>query len=445
MRFALFLAALAAAALAPGKASAWPWVDAVVSYSPGPGLSQGEFRNPARLLGPPIGVSVQSPSPDSVVTLGDGGNVVLQFNDLIFDDPRNPKGLDFIIFSNAFWRGGDPAIRWQEPAFVEVSQDEVTWYLILPNILPAALKSPPDPIPDIGMSSTILRGYAEYTPTLALPPGVRNEEFYTVPDGLSFEGDPDSLLIDEGSGGGDAMDLAWAVVESAPGVPALDAEGQPVPAHPGWVKYIRLTDAKTGDYAGVSGELSADIDSVAVVAPEAQTIGQARKEDNGRIARISEGVVTRILSGGVFLEAKDRSSGIYAAGISDAQPGDVLRVTGKLHQTPDGLEVETFFYDKTETAPLPGPVMVSLRDLTRTPGLSADGLLVTTWGRVTEIASGGYVITGASGAGATVLSEGAPVPEGSLVRVRAAVRISNSGPVLYATDPADVTVLAPPQ
>ncbi|MCC6485681.1 MAG: hypothetical protein IT209_12620 [Armatimonadetes bacterium] len=442
-RLSAFLTAIGAL-LTAQPLLAWPWVDAVSSYNPGPGQSQGEFRNPARLLGPPVGVSVEAPSPDSVVTLGDGGNVVLQFDDPIYDDGRNPHGLDFIVFSNAFWRGGDPAIRWQEPAFVEVSQDGVNWYLILPNILPAALKSPPTPNPDIGMSSTILRGYAEYTPTLPLPPGVRPEEFYTVPDRPSFADDPASLLIDEGSGGGDAMDIAWAVVETAPGVPALDGGGQVIPAHLDWVKYVRLTDAKTGDFAGVSGELSADIDAAAAVMPAEQSLGEARHEENERIVRIAQAIVTGVYPGGVFLQAPDRSSGLFATGMDAVEVGARLRVTGKLRHTADGSQIEVFFYDVLDTAQKPKALTVSLRHLNPSVGLGLDGLFVRTWGHVSALEAGRFQIAGEDGSTATVLTQDDMPPVGALVSVTAPVRVGAGGPALHAADKDDVRVLHTP-
>ena len=73
-----------------------------------------------------------------------GGYITLKFNDKVEDNPNNPYGLDFIVFSNPFFLisggSGDPHERWQKPGFVEISQDGITWYLIKPNILPLDLE-----------------------------------------------------------------------------------------------------------------------------------------------------------------------------------------------------------------------------------------------------------------------------------------------------------------
>src|SRR5690606_13760545 len=58
------------------------------------------------------------------------GRIVLKFDSPIEDDPLNPMGLDFIVFSNAFWVGGNPQRRFQEPGIVEISANGIDWYLI---------------------------------------------------------------------------------------------------------------------------------------------------------------------------------------------------------------------------------------------------------------------------------------------------------------------------
>jgi hypothetical protein len=175
----LLLLALACAALASPVAD--PFADTVVSYSPGPSWYNypgSIWTIPSNALGPPLGKYVSEPyysdtfSP--VVTLGDGGSITVKFNQPVIDDPRNPYGLDFIVFSNALFAGGNPYLRWQELAFVEISQDGSTWYLIKPSIFPADLRANYDGGTDphnydVGKSYTAVQGYAEYTPTVGLP------------------------------------------------------------------------------------------------------------------------------------------------------------------------------------------------------------------------------------------------------------------------------------
>jgi len=313
-------------------ASANPFADTVVEYAPGPGQFVGnpQFNDPARALGRPYGSGTSIQDNSSVVTLGDGGHLTLAFNEPVTDDPRNPGGFDFIVFSNAIFVGGDPSYRWQELAFVEISQDGSEWFLILPSKLPADLVGGVD----TGQSHTVVRNYAEYTPTLALPENRLPNEFYTVPDRQSYEGDYTSLLVDEVSGGGDAFDIAQAVKESSPGVPLRDASGQPVKAGIKWFRFIRITDALVGDTQGLLGEVSAEIDAVAQVTP-ASTIGQARTMPDGAFVVLS-GVVSAVFDGHFYLQASDRSAGIRIdATLAESDEGRPALVTGHL-ATVDG-------------------------------------------------------------------------------------------------------------
>jgi len=147
-----------------------PFADRVIQYLPGPGqwVQNPKFNDPLRALGSPQGGTVTDPCNESLVSLGDGGSLLLAFDAPVWDDPRNPYGLDCIVFGNPAWVGGDPAYRWQEPAFIEISMDRNSngladdeWYLVLPNKLPSALVGSPAEDCDTGYSSTVLRNYAE--------------------------------------------------------------------------------------------------------------------------------------------------------------------------------------------------------------------------------------------------------------------------------------------
>jgi hypothetical protein len=78
-----------------------------------------------------------------IVTIGDGGELVLRFGHRVSDDENNPYGIDFIVFGNARWRiagggswgpGSDPeavtvgSTFYKERGIVSVSQDGVNWY-----------------------------------------------------------------------------------------------------------------------------------------------------------------------------------------------------------------------------------------------------------------------------------------------------------------------------
>jgi hypothetical protein len=90
---------------------------------------------------------------DQVVKVGFGGHLVLKFSHKVGDDEKNPYGVDFIVFGNAFqrigggtnWEYQDPAIVtitsddvFAEPGLVSVSQDGQTWYAYDDPNLPKA-------------------------------------------------------------------------------------------------------------------------------------------------------------------------------------------------------------------------------------------------------------------------------------------------------------------
>ena len=252
------------------------FADQVLSFHPG----AGGGGDPADILSYPVGGGVAVPDNSSLVLLGDRDNpntnspasIEVNFFNPIADDIRNKNGLDGIVFSNSFWAQGDPHQRFVEPAFIEVSKDanhdgiaNDEWYLILPSTLPANLPK------ELDLTVT-LRNYAEFTPTLMLGdtngddivdvPNMDPENFYTIPTGQTFENNPQSYLVDHGSGGGDAFDLRDAVVETAPGVP-LVVNGNNEYAYLDRVDFVRLRDALKSDTSASGGSVTADIDAIA--------------------------------------------------------------------------------------------------------------------------------------------------------------------------------------
>ncbi len=303
-----FFAALAAAS---------PFASTVLDYTPAPGqfVNSATFNDPANALGAPSGGGTASPNNASVVSLGAfGGSITLGFDAPIADDPLNPYGLDLIVFGNALWTGGDPSRRFAEAGIVEVSRDvngnglaDDPWYVIRgssidgtpedvaftqqwdndPNTAtpPGNLAWYPDPtdFPDIpGAYSTIgytlpapfqsvplvnpggsgeiseaYFGYADLSPTLVLgdldadnlveDADVLPEAFYTRPD------NPFLVGVSIGSGGGDAIDIAWAVD------PLLGT-----PARLRSIDFVRISTGPNA-LAGILGEMSTEVDAVASV------------------------------------------------------------------------------------------------------------------------------------------------------------------------------------
>lgn len=221
-----------------------PWADAVVSYSAIDPVSG--FTEASAALGPPKGLGPSTPlnkvdTVPNVVSLGvptdtGRGEIVLEFYTPVTDDPNNPFGLDCIVYSNAFWVGGNPQKRFQEPGLIEISDDGATWYLIpgsrdlrIMSSVPPLIQEP-DGDTNLGAGQAFLLagnitnpnaldagpgpqsveynwGYADMSPTLA--PYLDN---YVRPD------DPTAVGMTPRSGGGDAFDIAWAVTSA--GAPA---------------------------------------------------------------------------------------------------------------------------------------------------------------------------------------------------------------------------------
>jgi len=94
-----------------------PFADAVVEFLPGDGAGFGQDELPEIVLGAPLGGGASGGSVD-VLTLGDGGQIILEFTDRGLIDG---EGVDLLVFENPF-----PG--WSEPGIVGVSEDGETWH-----------------------------------------------------------------------------------------------------------------------------------------------------------------------------------------------------------------------------------------------------------------------------------------------------------------------------
>jgi len=267
-----------------------PFATSVVSYNPQPGqfTSNPAFNDPARALGPPLGGTPAQPDNTKLVTLGrEGGNITLAFGRPVRNraaSPGNPRALDLILFGNAFYVGGNPARRWAEPGIIEVSADvnnntlaDDPFYVIagpyllsapaptlLEALLPASIFAPggltilDNPLgPDTTTEGVY--AYADCTPTLLLGdldadgesdnPALDPARFYTSPD------NPLAVGLTPFSGGGDAIDLSWAV--------------DPITRQTVQLAQIDFVRVRSGlSSAQVSfGEASTELGGVAIVQP----------------------------------------------------------------------------------------------------------------------------------------------------------------------------------
>ena len=140
------LACSCAVAFAVPARADFPFASEVVAYTAGSGAVAG-FNNPLVALGPPErftgeglipgAVTPFQPAfrPNEVVSLGVGGELVLAFDRQIVDDPRNPFGVDILVFGNAFFTDGAFGLGIvaglaAEGGTIAVSADGVDWRMV---------------------------------------------------------------------------------------------------------------------------------------------------------------------------------------------------------------------------------------------------------------------------------------------------------------------------
>lgn len=106
------LALLGACGDNPSTTDLDPFADVVVSFEPGDASGFGDLDD---VLGAPRGGGDQGSL--DVLSLGDGGVIILEFTDLALTDGPGP---DLLVFENPF-------VGWPETGFVAVSDDGETW------------------------------------------------------------------------------------------------------------------------------------------------------------------------------------------------------------------------------------------------------------------------------------------------------------------------------
>jgi hypothetical protein len=240
-------------------AAADPWADAVVSYNqgsnPAPGFTTagaalGEptrFTAPASPFGGVVTPLNASFGSGETVSIGEGGSLVLRFDEPVANDPLNPFGIDLLVFGNSFLVGdffnqdfsfnsaGRATGVVSEGGVVEVSSDGLDWRLV-----PGAAD---------GLFPT--NGYADIIEPFTSTPGAIPADF-TRPVDPTFNlvGKTFSQIIAgyAGSGGGLGVDIGPTGLSS--------------------IQYVRITNP-TG--SGVTPEIDAMADVHAVPEPAAVT------------------------------------------------------------------------------------------------------------------------------------------------------------------------------
>ena len=210
-----------------------------------------------------------------LVTVGTGGHLILGFDHPVLDHPRNPYGLDLVVFGNSFqviggegaWTNGDPEDTvmggggFAEPGTVSVSQDGLIWYTFQEG-----------PFAD-DFGPTLGRVYDPEAPDESL--GEWNQWWGqptdpTIPldpwwDWSTFVGHTVADMAEayDGSAGGTGFDLAWL------DVPDLE-----------WIRYVRIESPASGG--------TTEVDAVSDVFPLLGDFGRDGDVDLADFGRCQE-------------------------------------------------------------------------------------------------------------------------------------------------------------
>lgn len=187
-----------------------------------------------------------------MVSVGHNGSIVLEFDHPVRNDPRNPYGIDFIVFGNAFcavdlqnpWRNGDPNLTFFQtgsgfidPATVSVSADGTVWHTFSDQIGPHADPEGPyadtdGPFADV-FAPTLGRVYDPENPEPSI--GVWNQ-WWGQPTDPTRPLDPRLTWLD--LQGWSVAEMAILYGNSAGGT-GFDLDWLEVPA-PDAIRYVRV-------------------------------------------------------------------------------------------------------------------------------------------------------------------------------------------------------------
>ncbi len=236
-----------------------------------PPMTFGGWTEPATPVTP--ATPIWGPGKCLTLESADAGEayVTIAFDHDVIDDPKNPFGIDFIVYGNSgfnssvsagyYTRTDDPntfefgdSNNFNEQGLVEVSQDGETWYSVINPVAPRYA----DDFPTLGFV------YDAENPDTSLFSenqwwGKRTDACLPVDPRVTWE-NASGLSLGEiarrfnGSAGGTGFDLA-----NADGLP-VDEKGRK------WFRYVRISNME--DSNGRTGEATApEVDAVADVAP----------------------------------------------------------------------------------------------------------------------------------------------------------------------------------
>ncbi len=207
-------------------------------------------------LGEPVPVVPVCPAFRSfeLVSVGNGGELIVKFDHPVTDDPDNLYGVDLIVFGNAqqiigggeAWHNGNPNGTFvgpgilAEPGTVSVSQDGKTWYTfsdgpsaddVAPTLGRLYVDDPNDADPELGTWNLWWGGPTD--PTKPLDPALTAADF----GGMTVA---EMAVAYQGSAGGTGFDIGKLGLS--------------------WIQYVRIEDVD-------GSSATTEIDAVADAAP----------------------------------------------------------------------------------------------------------------------------------------------------------------------------------
>jgi hypothetical protein len=195
----------------------------VISFNPAPGqfVNNPLFNDASKALGAPIGGGTSAADNSKVVSLGGfGGSITLAFDHTVLNDPRNPMGLDAIVFGNAIWVSGNPNRRFAEAAVIEISRDvngnglaDDPWFVIPGSHLSMPAQNVFTQTWDDNFDDPT---FPPSSPA-AVPPGFSGEwttSGYRLPDSPFASGAGGVLVNPNGSGA--TVEGVWGYAECSP-------------------------------------------------------------------------------------------------------------------------------------------------------------------------------------------------------------------------------------
>ena len=192
------LALAFAGALIVPQSSHAQFAGAVLSYNSGAGFAAGYTNASAALGAPALGASVTPFAPpfsnSQLVSIGAGGEITLQLDTPILNNPSAPFGVNFVLFANEFFvKNSSGAVSGlfdhNASTLVQVSSDGSTWFTLNPSLAPPV--------------GALFPTDGSGNPQIPVNPGLTLGDF----TGQNLTG---IHSLYNGSAGGAGYELAWA-------------------------------------------------------------------------------------------------------------------------------------------------------------------------------------------------------------------------------------------